>query len=103
MLAEKLEKLGFKKHMKLVDEKVAQREGSYKRPLTQANVEKHLEDIGLDREYGTHHRMAALSGGQKVKVVLAASLWNQPHIIILDEPTNPGSRVPGCPGHCHRE
>lgn len=88
MLAEKLEKLGFKKHMKLVDEKVAQREGSYKRPLTQANVEKHLEDIGLDREYGTHHRMAALSGGQKVKVVLAASMWNQPHILILDEPTN---------------
>ena len=51
-------------------------------------MEKHLEDIGLDREYGTHHRMAALSGGQKVKVVLAASMWNQPHVLILDEPTN---------------
>jgi len=88
LLAEKLDKLGYKKHMKMVDEKVAQREGSYKRPLTQANVEKHLEDIGMDREYGTHHRMAALSGGQKVKVVLAACMWNQPHILILDEPTN---------------
>jgi elongation factor 3 len=88
LLQDKLEKIGFKKHMKVVDEKVAAREGSYKRPLTQANVEKHLEDVGLDREYGTHHRMAALSGGQKVKVVLAASLWQQPHIIILDEPTN---------------
>lgn len=32
--------------------------------------------------------MSALSGGQKVKVVLAASMWNQPHILILDEPTN---------------
>jgi elongation factor 3 len=32
--------------------------------------------------------MSALSGGQKVKVVLAAALWNQPHILILDEPTN---------------
>lgn len=32
--------------------------------------------------------MSALSGGQKVKVVLAACMWNQPHIIILDEPTN---------------
>jgi len=84
----KLEKIGFKKHMKLVDEKVTMREGAYKRPLTQVNVEKHLEDVGLDREFGTHHRMSALSGGQKVKVVLAASLWNQPHIIILDEPTN---------------
>jgi elongation factor 3 len=88
MLQSKLEKIGFKKHCKLVDEKVTMREGAYKRPLTQVNVEKHLEDVGLDREFGTHHRMSALSGGQKVKVVLAASLWNQPHIIILDEPTN---------------
>jgi elongation factor 3 len=32
--------------------------------------------------------MKALSGGQKVKVVLAAALWNCPHILILDEPTN---------------
>ena len=72
----------------MVDEKITMREGAYKRPLTLVNVEKHLEDVGLDREFGTHHRMSALSGGQKVKVVLAAALWNQPHIIILDEPTN---------------
>jgi elongation factor 3 len=32
--------------------------------------------------------MGALSGGQKVKVVLGAGLWNLPHIVILDEPTN---------------
>merc|ERR1719502_1451545 len=32
--------------------------------------------------------MSALSGGQKVKVVLAAAMWMQPHIVILDEPTN---------------
>merc|ERR1712051_665534 len=35
-----------------------------------------------------HYRMSALSGGQKVKVVIAAAMWNQPHILILDEPTN---------------
>merc|ERR1712174_26407 len=34
------------------------------------------------------YRMSALSGGQKVKVVIAAAMWNQPHILILDEPTN---------------
>merc|ERR1712226_1415250 len=60
----------------------------YNRPLTQAFVEQHIMDVGLEREFGTHTRMSALSGGQKVKVVLAASLWKAPHIIILDEPTN---------------
>jgi len=83
-----LSKGGFTKHMKVVDERISMRAGMYQRPLTQANVEKHLEDVGLDREFGTHYRIKALSGGQKVKVVLASSMWNQPHILILDEPTN---------------
>ena len=58
------------------------------RPLTKENVEKHLGDTGLESEYATHFRINALSGGQKVKVVLAAAMWDQPHILILDEPTN---------------
>merc|ERR1712115_649637 len=74
--------------MKSVDLKIAQSAGLYVRPLSTRNVEQHLEDCGLDREFGTHYRMSALSGGQKVKVVLAAAMWNQPHILILDEPTN---------------
>jgi len=44
--------------------------------------------VGLDKEYGTHYRLNALSGGQKVKVVIGAAMWNQPHVVILDEPTN---------------
>ena len=60
----------------------------YKRPLTQSNVEKLLADVGLETEYASHYQMNALSGGQKVKVVLAAAMWDQPHIVILDEPTN---------------
>jgi len=60
----------------------------FARPLTQENVEKHINDVGLEPEYGTHFRINALSGGQKVKVVLAAAMWDQPHILILDEPTN---------------
>merc|ERR1711903_273815 len=28
------------------------------------------------------------SGGMKVKVVLAACMWQNPHVLILDEPTN---------------
>merc|ERR1711997_27613 len=83
-----LKKMGWDKAMKAVDLKLAQLQGVYVRPLSTKNVEKHLEDCGLDREFGTHYRMSALSGGQKVKVVLAAAMWNQPHILILDEPTN---------------
>jgi elongation factor 3 len=83
-----LEQLGWKKALKEVDEKVAALAAQYARPLTQQFVEKHINDVGLEREFGTHTRISALSGGQKVKVVLAAALWKCPHIIILDEPTN---------------
>jgi len=83
-----LKKMGWDKAMKSVDLKIAQSAGLYVRPLSTRNVEKHLEDCGLASEFGTHYRMGALSGGQKVKVVLAAAMWNQPHILILDEPTN---------------
>jgi len=86
--ASKLKKQGFEKLVMQCDQKIAARSGMYVRALTTANVEKHLEDVGLDREYGTHFRMNALSGGQKVKVVIGAAMWNQPHVVILDEPTN---------------
>jgi elongation factor 3 len=32
--------------------------------------------------------LGELSGGQKVKVVIAAAMWNNSHMLILDEPTN---------------
>ncbi|PXF43521.1 Elongation factor 3 [Gracilariopsis chorda] len=85
---DKLEGLGWGKAIKTVDEKVASRASAFTMPLTSTNVEKHLENVGLDREFGTHCRIGALSGGQKVKVALAAALWNCPHLIVLDEPTN---------------
>mmetsp|Transcript_42170 Transcript_42170/g.51200 ORF Transcript_42170/g.51200 Transcript_42170/m.51200 type:complete len:1088 (+) Transcript_42170:115-3378(+) len=85
---EKLEKCGFMKMLQRVDEREAARAGLYARPLTQKNIEKHLEDFGLDAEFGTHNRILGLSGGQKVKVVLAAAMWLQPHVLVMDEPTN---------------
>ena len=80
--------LGFGKLLKQVDEKIAAKATQLVRPLTQKFVEQHLDDVGLEPEFATHSRIGALSGGQKVKVVLAAALWNTPHIVILDEPTN---------------
>ena len=88
VLQSKLEAGGWEKLLKFVDDSIAMRATQYARPLNQVNVEKHLEDIGLEREFGTHMRIGALSGGQKVKVVLGAALWNCPHMLILDEPTN---------------
>jgi elongation factor 3 len=56
--------------------------------LTQPGVEKHLGDFGVDPESASHTQINQLSGGMKVKVVLAAAMWQNPHILILDEPTN---------------
>lgn len=83
-----LQRRGWEKACKAIDARIAQRSGLQLRALSSANVEKHLGDCGLAPEFATHYRIGALSGGQKVKVVLAAAMWNQPHIIILDEPTN---------------
>merc|ERR1712228_576880 len=43
---------------------------------------------GVDAESASHTQLSQLSGGMKVKVVLAACMWQNPHILILDEPTN---------------
>merc|ERR1719240_203314 len=79
---------GFAKLLKHCDERIAAKATQLVRPLTQKFVENHLNDVGLEAEFATHTRIGALSGGQKVKVVLAAAMWNTPHIVILDEPTN---------------
>lgn len=84
----RLEEMGFTKMVNEIDSKEAARLGLQTRPLTTAVIQKHLEDVGIEPEFGTHSRMRGLSGGQKVKVVLAAAMWNNPHILVLDEPTN---------------
>lgn len=78
----------FEKVIRSIDQKIANKESMMATPLTHTNVEQHLNDTGLEPEYASHYRIGALSGGQKVKVVLAAALWDRPHILILDEPTN---------------
>jgi elongation factor 3 len=70
------------------DEKEAVAAGLMSKPLTSVSVEKHLAGFGISPEHASHTQIGSLSGGQKVKVVLAASLWQNPHLVILDEPTN---------------
>merc|ERR1711967_123444 len=62
--------------------------GLQTKQLTQPGIEKHLADFGVDPESASHTQINQLSGGMKVKVVLAAAMWQNPHILILDEPTN---------------
>lgn len=78
----------YEKVIRMIDQKISNKENLASRALTNQNVEQHLNDTGLEPEYASHYRIGSLSGGQKVKVVLAAAMWNQPHILILDEPTN---------------
>ena len=77
-------------HQKMVaevDQKEALASGQF-RPLVRKEIEAHCANFGLDAELVSHSRMRGLSGGQRVKVVLAACSWQRPHLIVLDEPTN---------------
>merc|ERR1712013_564071 len=81
-------KMGYLKMVQREDERQAAMAGLMTKHLTQPGVEKHLGDFGVDPESASHTQINQLSGGMKVKVVLAASMWQNPHVLILDEPTN---------------
>merc|ERR1712127_115177 len=81
-------KMGFLKMVQREDERQAAMAGLMTKHLTQPGVEKHLGDFGVDAESASHTQLNQLSGGMKVKVVLAAAMWQNPHVLILDEPTN---------------
>merc|ERR1712151_1465761 len=83
-----LVKMGYLKLVQCVDERQAAMAGLMTKQLTQPGVEKHLGEFGVDPESASHTRIKQLSSGMKVKIVLAASMWQNPHVLILDEPTN---------------
>jgi len=85
---ETLLEMGFSKIVNKKDEQEAAAAGLMAKALTAPSVEKALKDFGLDNESASHNPIGSLSHGQKVKVVICASCWQNPHIIILDEPTN---------------
>lgn len=86
---EKLVEMGYTKMVQLADKRIAaQAAGIDSRPTTTREIQAHLDDFALAPEFSVHGKVGGLSGGQKVKLVLAAAMWNRPHLLVLDEPTN---------------
>lgn len=85
---ETLLELGFAKLVQEFDDHEASREGLGYRELQPSVIAKHFQDLGLDPDIANHNEIGSLSGGQKVKVVIAGAMWNNPHLLVLDEPTN---------------
>ena len=75
-----LVKLDYKKLVESEDERKATMAGLQTKLFTQPVVEKHLGDFGVDPESASHTQINQLSGGMKVKVVLAAAMWQSPKI-----------------------
>eukprot|EP00889_Picochlorum_renovo_P005637 jgi/Picre1/32667/NNA_008013.t1 len=81
-----VEEMGLGKLVEEMDAKIANFRNY--RALSNPMVIQHLKDFGLEEEIAAHNMIRGLSGGQKVKLVLAAAMWCQPHLLVLDEPTN---------------
>ncbi|TFK68674.1 hypothetical protein BDN72DRAFT_768987 [Pluteus cervinus] len=82
-------KKGFTKLVQQFDDLESSRDGAGSRETATNLVRKHLEDIGLDGDIAQYNEISGLSGGwQKIKLVIAACLWNNPQICVLDEPSN---------------
>merc|ERR1719499_246520 len=74
-----LVEMGYKTQVQREDEKQAAMAGLQNKQLTTPGVEKHLADFGVPAEFATHNNLRSLSAGQKVKVVLGAAMWQNPH------------------------
>ncbi|MDY5964737.1 MAG: ATP-binding cassette domain-containing protein, partial [Peptostreptococcus porci] len=53
----------------------------------ETNAEKILMGLGIEKDLH-YSLMNEISGGEKVKVLLAQALFGKPEILLLDEPTN---------------
>ena len=85
----RLESVGLAKEVLEFDMLVAARAAGLDLvSCTTSELQAHLDEFQLPQEFGTYGRIRGLSGGQKVKLVLAAAMWNRPHLLVMDEPTN---------------
>lgn len=76
------------KLVKMFDEEMKyEASGLALRPVTQVEILKGLAEFGIDADFA-ERKIRWLSGGQKARLVMAASMWHRPHLMVLDEPTN---------------
>ena len=81
--------LDYKMLVEREDARQAALAGLQSKFLTQSGVGKRLGDCGFDSESASHTQINQLSGGMKVKIVLAGDVVN-PHVLILDEQSEEG-------------
>jgi elongation factor 3 len=68
---------GFTKLLGQFDDMESSREGAGMRDTSASAVREVLEAVGLDGDIAQYNEMQGLSGGQKVKVVIAAAMFNR--------------------------
>lgn len=68
---------GFTKLLGQFDDMESSREGAGMRDTKASAVREVLEAVGLDGDIAQYNEMSGLSGGQKVKVVIAAAMFNR--------------------------
>ena len=74
---------GFTKLVQQFDDLESSREGAGTKETSAGAVRRILEEVGLDSNIAQYNEMGGLSGGQRVKVVIAATLWNNPQVQFL--------------------
>ncbi|CAD7960653.1 unnamed protein product [Amoebophrya sp. A120] len=85
---EQLVEMGLENLAQREDERRAAEKGLLNMVLTQQNVEEFFFNFGLSKEEVSFTPIGKLAAGQKAKLVLGASMWLHPHVLVLDEPTN---------------
>jgi elongation factor 3 len=90
---EDLLKYGFQKMLTQFDDMESSREGAGARDLSAGAIRKLFEEVGLDPDIAQYNEISGLSGGQKVKVVICASLINSPQVLVVSYRGSLPSRI----------
>lgn len=80
--------MGYDKMVNDTDQRIAMESMVGQKKLTTGEIQKHMNEFGLEAEIAQFNKIGSLSSGQKYKVILSAIFWQNPHVGIFDEPTN---------------